>query len=175
MRASRLFLVSALVLVGAFAVPGTARAQHSVGAFLGREFDESDHWLLFGAEARMALPNSPVVINPRASYHSWGEGAKALQLDVNVLYDFKLANPGLIRPYLGVGGGLVHQSFGSDGGCGSDCSSSKLVGDFVAGFKLVTGNGDAAIVPFLNTEYSFAKQFTNTYQMTIGLIYTLKK
>ena len=171
MRIGRVGQVVALVLAG-LAGPRAAHAQWGVGAFVGREFDESDHWVIFGAHAMLPLANSPVVINPRFTYHSFGFGSKAIQFDVNVLYDFKLANPGLIRPYLGVGGGLVRTSISSELGCDVDCSSSKLVADFVAGFRLALGKGDSPFMPFVNSEYSFAKQFTNTYQLTVGVTYT---
>jgi len=174
MRISRVGLLAASAIIG-MAAPRAVHAQWGVGAFVGREFDESDHWMFLGADARVPLQNSPVIINPRFVYHSYGSGSTAFQFDVNVLYDFKLANPGLIRPYLGVGGGLVHTSFGTDFGCDVDCSQTTLVADFVAGFKLAFGNGDSQVVPFVNTEYSFAKQFTNTYQLSAGIIYTPKK
>jgi len=171
MRISHMIRAAAFAAI--VAVPGCLHAQWGVGAFVGREFDESDHWLLFGAHATYAVHNSPVVINPRFVYHSFGSGFTDMQFDVNVLYDFTLANPGLIRPYLGVGGGLVHESVSSTY-CMTDCSSSKAVGDFVAGFKLAIGSGDSPLVPFVNTEYSFATQFTNSYQLTVGVTYTLK-
>lgn len=174
MRASRVGQVAAFVVLG-LAAPRAMHAQWGIGGFVGREFDEGDHWAILGADARFPLQNSPVVINPRFTYHSFGFGSKAIQFDVNVLYDFKLANPGLIRPYLGVGGGLVHTSISADLGCDVDCSSSTLVGDFVAGFRLAFGNGESPIMPFVNSEYSFAKQFTNTYQLTVGIIYSPKK
>jgi hypothetical protein len=172
MRATRVALVAAIVLIG-WAMPRTVHAQWGVGGFVGREFDESDHWVILGAHAVFPLQNSPVVINPRFTYHSFGSGFTVIQFDVNVLYDFKLANPGLIRPYLGVGGGYVHSSFGS--ACTTDCSAGKLVADFVAGFRLAFGDGDSPIMPFVNSEYSFAKQYTNTYQLTVGFTYTMKK
>jgi hypothetical protein len=70
--------------------PGFARAQLSVGGFVGGEFDNQNNWLLFGAEARVSLQksmNGPYDGNVRLSYHSYGSGASATQLDVNLLYN----------------------------------------------------------------------------------------
>ena len=173
MRFTHLVKIAA-VAAAVSVVPGQLHAQWGVGAFVGREFDEADNWVIFGAHATYAVKNSPVVVNPRFTYHSYGSGSSSLQVDVNVLYDFALANPGLIRPYLGVGGGLVRLSESSDF-CDADCSQSKLVANFLAGFKLAFGSGDSRLMPFVDTEYSFAKQFTNTYHLSIGFTYALTR
>lgn len=158
-------VTTAVFLIAGTIAPARARAQNAIAPFVGREFDEAQNWIVFGGEGRIGLPPSAWSINPRFTYHSLGSGFSAIQIDANAVYDFKPAS-GPVTPFAGAGLGWVHAS-------GGGTSDSKIAGTFVAGLRLHLAGNDR-IEPYLNTEYTFAKQFTNTYDMLVGLMFRMK-
>jgi len=140
-------------------------AQTEFGAFVGHQMDESfSGSVRFGVEARYHLRNSPLQLQPAVSDQPGTGGFPAtLRVDVNLLYQTAAAGDWPVEPYLGVGGGYDH--------VGGEFSANKLVANFVAGFRLKL-KGATAITPFVNSEYSFAKQFTNEYHIEIGVLYS---
>jgi hypothetical protein len=155
--------------------PRTVMAQTELGVFGGHLMDQA--WsgsLRFGAEGRLPIPRSPLVLQPRISDQPGTSGGPAtLQVDVNLLYQAPAAEHWPIAPYVGVGAGYNH--FGSYNGVDfTEPAVNKLVGNFVAGFRLNL-NGNPPITPFVNSEYSFAKQFTNPYAIEIGVLYALSR
>jgi hypothetical protein len=172
MRNARAIAVRCVVGIFAaaslLAAPRTARAQISVGGFLGGEFDNQDNWLLFGAEGRFSLRKAmsgPWDFNPRLSYHSYGSGASATQIDLNLLYALELAHPGRFAPYVGIGGALV--SFKAGG-----FSESHVGLNLTTGVKLVTDK-DSQVEPFMNTQYSIIPSYPNSYTLVFGLLFRL--
>lgn len=157
-------LALVILTFAAFAVPRAARAQLAVAPFVGREFDEASNWVLFGVEARYGLSSSAWSLNPRFTYHPL-TGGNIIQLDANLVYDFKPAS-GPVTPYAGAGVGWTHISGGGE-------SDSKAVANFVSGLRLHLAGNDK-IEPYVNAQYSFAKQFTNTYQLVAGLQFSMK-
>ena len=165
MKVRRVVLMT-MVVVASAVIPRAARAQLAIAPFVGKEFDEESDWLLFGGEARIALSPTAWSLNPRLTYHPL-TGGSILQLDANAVYDFKPAS-GPFTPYLGGGLGWVHFS-SSEGG-----NSSKVAANFVAGLRWRPA-GDGKMEPYVHSEYTFAKQFTNSYQMAVGLLFWTKK
>jgi hypothetical protein len=171
MRNARAVAIRSVVylfaLVTLLAAPRLASAQISVGGFLGAEFDNQDNWLLFGAEGRFSLRkamNGPWDFNPRLSYHSYGGGASATQIDLNLLYDLELAHPGRFAPYVGIGGTLVTFKAG-------DLSESHTGLNLITGVKLVTK--DSGIEPFMNTQYSIIPSYPNSYTLVFGALFRI--
>lgn len=166
----RLVLAPIALLVALAVAPSSASAQgrFSLGAFVGREFDTQDDWILFGAQARIGLPRSSVAVNPRFGYHPF-DGGSIIQLDLNAIYDFELAKPGTIRPYLGGGVGIIRQSI--DIGTASE-SETKLGANFVTGLRLMLAG--SKLSPFLHTQYTAAKNLANSYTLSVGVDYRLK-
>lgn len=162
MKVRRSVALSALMIAG-FVIPSAARAQLAIAPFAGREFDETNDWVLFGAEAHVAVGQSGWTINPRFTYHPVS-GASIVQFDGNLLYEVKPAS-GAVTPYAGAGLGWTHLS--------GDNSDSKGVANLVAGMRFHFA-ASGKVEPYVNSEYSFAKQFTNTYHLDVGLMFLLK-
>jgi opacity protein-like surface antigen len=157
----RRFVAVAILLWLRLAVPPTAAAQRAIAPFVGREFDEVSDWIVFGGEARFTLAPSAWSINPRFTYHPIA-GSKIIQLDANVVYDFKPAT-GPLTPYAGAGLGWTHVS-------GNAPSDSKAVANFLYGIRVhLTAN--SKVEPYVQSQYSFAKQFTNSYQLMAGFFF----
>jgi hypothetical protein len=160
--------IGVLALALLLAAPAHAWAQLSIGGFVGGEFDNEDNWLLFGAEARIALQkslNGPYDANLRLSYHSYGSGASATQLDANLLYNFELARPGRVQPYGGAGLAFLSYKAG-------DFSESKVGINIVTGLKLVQ-HPATPLEPFMNMQYSIIRDYPNSYTLVFGVVYRL--
>jgi hypothetical protein len=153
--------------LGFFApTPLAGQTKVGLGAFVGREFDLSDDWVIFGAQGLIGPPRSALVLNPRFTYHPF-DGGSLVQLDLNALYELELARPGILRPYLGLGVGVVRESF--DTPTGSE-SETKPAGNLIAGLRLAFRN-NANLSPFLHTQYSAINDFANSYTLSVGINY----
>jgi hypothetical protein len=157
----RYVLSSALLIA---ALPCVARAQLKFGGFLGRQYDQSTDWLLFGGEVQIPAGTMPFTLAPRVTYQPSGDGSYT-QMSLNVIHDFKVAAGEPMVPYLGLGVGIAHSSFGSE-------SENKATLNYVAGIRFPINNSH--LVPYLNSEYVAATQFSNRYMLTGGLSYSLK-
>jgi hypothetical protein len=158
------FTLATLALIAVAALPHLAAAQISVGGYLGGEFDNQNHWLLYGADVRVPLataPATPLIGQARLTYHPYGGGFSILQIDANVLLPLELAHPGQFHPYLGAGAAFLHESGGDD-------SESKV------GLNLITG-ADVDLSPgsplfgIVQTQYTIAREFPNSYTLVFGL------
>ena len=161
-----------LALVGSalLALPRLAAAQTSVGGYIGAEFDNKDNWFLFGAEGRIPIQASPTFafdFNPRFTYHSYGSGAKAIQIDANALYYWELVRPKVIAPYVGLGAAFVHFS-------GDDASQNKVGLNLLMGTKVFV-SPTSPLVPFVNAQYTFITDYPNSYTIVIGASYNFHK
>ncbi|MEO8945834.1 MAG: hypothetical protein ABI338_04990 [Gemmatimonadaceae bacterium] len=146
------------------AAPAVARAQLSVGGYVGAEFDNQNNWILYGAEARLGLESmtgQPYDANLRYTYHSYGSGASVSQLDLNALYNWKLASPGLLAPYVGLGAAYVRFS-------GGGMTENKVGLNIISGTKVIL-DPTSRIDPFLNMQYTIIRDFPNSYTLTVGL------
>jgi CDP-diacylglycerol--glycerol-3-phosphate 3-phosphatidyltransferase len=153
-----------LLVALAVAAPRHAAAQVSVGGYLGAEFDNKEDWLLFGGEARLPLSRSatrPWDGQVRLSYHPYGTDVSSLQVDANALMPLVLAQPMRFKPYIGVGGALVHASFPKD-------SENKI------GLNLITGatmdvSATSPVYALLHTQYTLTPDYPNSYTLTVGV------
>lgn len=162
-RVRLLSLIASFAVIGALCVtPRVAAAQASVGAFAGAEFDNQNNWILYGGEARLAVGNG-FDGNLRYSYHPYGSGASASQVDLNLLYNWPLAHPGYFAPYVGIGGAWVH--FTADAG-----SDNKVGLNIVSGTKLIL-SPTSPIQPFVNTQYTIVREYPNSFTLDVGLSY----
>ena len=166
MPQARVRLLSCITAVAAIAsvcvTPRVATAQASVGVFAGAEFDNQNNWILYGAEARMPVAND-FDANLRYSYHPYGSGASASQVDLNALYNWPLAHPGMFAPYVGIGGAYVHFS-------ATGASDNKVGLNLVSGTKVIL-NPTSPIQPFVNTQYTIVRSYPNSYTLDVGISY----
>jgi hypothetical protein len=158
------FTLGALALIAIAALPHRAAAQLTVGGYVGGQFDMKDNWVLYGADARIPLstaPSVPVVGQARFTYHSFGSGASATQVDVNLLLPLELAHPGQFHPHVGAGLGWVHES-------ATGFSENKV------GLNLITGadidfSPTSPVFGIVQTEYTIATEYPNSYVLTLGV------
>ena len=172
MRTTRLGVTSVLARLVAvtviLAVPAVAHAQLSIGGYVGAEFDNQSNWILYGAEARLPLEASlgqPYDANLRYTYHSYGSGASVSQIDLNALYNWKLAAPGMFAPYVGLGAAMVRFSTPS-------FSENKAGLNLISGTKIIL-DPDSRIDPFVNMQYTIVREYPNSYTLTVGLSFKL--
>jgi len=136
----------------------------SAGALAGAELDTSNNWLLFGADARIAVAHG-LEIEPRFTYQPL-PNAHIMQIDANVLKNLDLASPGHVRPFFGVGGTL------------RSLSVSQGAGDTKVGLNIVSGarfplSSGAGYEPFLMTQYSIVRGQANSYSVVVGASFHL--
>ncbi len=132
----------------------------SVGAFVGLEFDNPDHPLLLGGDGRIRIADANLEINPRYAFRPFDDGSMH-QIDVNVLTNYQLSNPGRFRPYSGLGLGFNHYAF--DDGDGNSSVGLNLI----SGVRLAMRPG-AAYEPFLQAQYTIRKEPANSFTLVIG-------
>lgn len=158
------FALTALALIAVAVAPQRASAQFTVGGYLGGEFDNQSNWLLYGADVRVPLAMAtaiPLNGQARLTYHSYGGGFSSTQIDANLLLPLQLAHPGQFMPYVGAGAVYIHE-----GGAGA--SDNKV------GLNLITGT-DVDLSPgsplfgIVQTQYSIAREFPNSYTLVVGL------
>ena len=160
-----------------FAAAGSAGAQTvgladdapagliSVGAFAGREFDHPDHSLLLGGDGRLHFGEANFEINPRFSFRPFDDGSTQ-QLDLNILTNHRLSNPGRFRPYSGVGIGVQRVKIAS--------AADSAVGlNLISGVRLAMRPG-AAYEPFLQAQYTILKKPSNSFTLVIGSSFSFR-
>jgi hypothetical protein len=152
------------------AAPRVASAQFSVAGFLGAELDNKDNWLLFGAEARVSLKqvfdNNPIDGSARFSYHSYGSGSSATQIDLNLLAAPELAHPGRFQPYMGAGLAFLSTKFAAT-------SETKVGLNLVSGVRLKPAAG-SIVEPFMNMQYSIINDYPNPFTISLGLSFHVR-
>ena len=178
----RIVLISAVLLC----VPGIARAQVNgslghvsivpaqgakpaaaastdaplvVSGFLGATMDSPDDWFFLGGDVRLPISNRPFVINPRLTFHPF-DGGHEIQIDVNVIWDIELARPGRFRPYGGIGGAFVTDSFGGD-------SESKVGLNLVGGTRIALDQ--SRLQPFVQFQYTLIRDHFNVFAIAVGV------
>ncbi len=163
----RLVLMAVLVVA-----PVSAQAQdagkisfQSVGIFWGAELDNDENWMTLGLDTRVALGTKDLELNPRFGYRSF-DGGQFSQIDINVLQNYVLANPGRFRPFVGAGAALRHM--GVDVGDGDTSVGLNLI----SGTRLVMSNG-AHYEPFAHFQYTVIKSQPNPFSVVVGVSFTL--
>lgn len=138
----------------------------SAGAYVGLEFDNADHPLLLGGDARVRLGNMNLEINPRYSFRPFDDGSMQ-QFDVNFITNYRLSNPGRFRPYSGVGLGMNHYSFERFDG------ETNLGVNLISGVRLAMRAG-AAYEPFLQAQYTIMKEPANSFTLVFGSSFSFR-
>jgi hypothetical protein len=137
----------------------------SAGAMAGAEFDESDNWLLFGADARVQIAHA-LEFSPRFTYHPLNN-SHIIQLDANILKNFDLARPGRFRPFFGVGGALWH--FSPPAGDGE----TKVGINLISGTRIALSSS-SGYEPFIVGQYTMVRDQTNPFTLMVGASFRLR-
>lgn len=159
---SHLLHVITSVLVLLFITAAPASAQWRIGGFLGGEHESSwDEFLVLGPDARGAVSNGRFELNPRLTYFL-REGMTRLQVELNLIKPLRLAAPGRVEPYLGVGVALESASFDSPG---AESETNFGYNYVVGGTWKTTGS----IQPFGQFTYTVLHEAPNTALITLGI------
>lgn len=164
----RSITTSVITVALILATPAIAQAQLSVGGYAGAEFDNQSNWILYGAEARLPLEASlgePYDANLRVTYHPYGGGTSETQVDLNALYNWKLASPGVLAPYVGLGAAWAHFAANA-------FSENKVGLNIISGTKIILDPA-SRVQPFLNMQYSIIRGYPNSYTLAVGLSFLL--
>jgi hypothetical protein len=156
---SRIGPIAAVACLIGVAAPKVALAQVRVGPSIGYEFDDTDYFILLGAEARAKLAALPIEIDPRFSFQP-ADNVDLLQFDVNALYDLPLAHTSTFLPYAGVGVAFQHITGGG--------------GNYV-GYNLIWGTYlqlHSSWQPFAQFEYSVIIHEPNPAVIAVGALYS---
>ena len=171
--------IRALAVVGLLlGAPLSAFAQdeekvgfHSVGAFVGVEFDNKKDWLVLGLDSRIPIAIKHLEINPRYAFRAF-DGGSATQFDVNILHNYVLADPGRLRPYIGTGIAIHHLGFDEPPAGPKPDGITKVGLNLVSGTRLQMSPG-ARYEPFLNAQYTFLDELPNPFVLTFGVSFLL--
>jgi hypothetical protein len=162
----------ALVVVGVLlCAPLSVFAQdenagfHSVGAFVGMEFDNEDDWLVLGLDSRITLGVSNLEINPRYVYQAF-DGGSDVQFDVNLLHNYVLANQGRLHPYVGVGAAIWHRNIDDADG------TTKMGLNLISGTRLAMTPG-ARYEPFINAQYTALPNHPDSFTLLVGVSFLI--
>ena len=137
----------------------------SAGAFVGLEFDNPDHALMLGGDARLRFGQANLEINPRFNFRPFDDGS-VQQMDVNVITNHHLMNPGRFRPYSGLGLAIHRVKF-------AQTSASDVGLNLVSGVRLAMRSG-AAYEPFLQAQYTILKEPSNSFTLVIGASFSFR-
>jgi opacity protein-like surface antigen len=172
----RVFMRALAVFVVVLCAPASLFAQeenagfHSVGAYVGSEFDNERDWLVLGLDTRIPIGVKHIEINPRYTFHPF-DGGSITQFDVNFLHNYVLADQGRFHPYVGIGAGIWHIGFDDVGGVSPD-------GDTKFGINLVTGTRlamtpGARYEPFVNAQYTVMNDQINSFTLVVGVSFLI--
>ena len=170
----RLFRICAVALV-VIGAPLAASAQNaladddrsgliSAGAMVGAQLDTPDNWLIFGVDARAQIAHA-LELSPRFTYQPVPNG-HAIQLDVNLLQNFDLAQPGRFRPFVGIGGALRLES-------AAGFSDNSVGLNLISGTRIAMSPG-SGYEPFFIAEYTIVHGQPNDFSLVIGASFRLR-
>lgn len=161
-------VVAALCMAAA---PASAQEQQKyVGGGLAYNIDEPESefgltalaWLpMNGPEA---IPFKPMVLAPRFTTLP---GLDYWQLDADMLWDIPLRTENNFRPYIGMGIGVVHSSFGP-----SFSDNTPLLN---FDFGLRYGKPSSKMQLLLDAHYSSGLEYPNTMHLNFGVLVPLGK
>jgi opacity protein-like surface antigen len=163
-------LVVILALFALFPLSAFAQDEarfHSVGAHFGGELDDNDDsWIVLGLDARVILGFRDLEVNPRFTFRPFN-GGSASQIDVNILQNYVLANPGRFRPFVGAGGAIRHTAFDASDG------ETNVGLNLLSGTRLVLSH-DAQYEPFALGQYTIINDERNAFTIIIGVSFNLR-
>jgi hypothetical protein len=139
---------------------------HSVGAHFGGELDNDDGSLVVGLDSRVILGFRDLELNPRFTFRPFN-GGSASQIDVNILQNYVLANPGMFRPFVGAGGAIRHTAFDAADG------STKVGLNLLSGTRLALSNR-SQYEPFVQGQYTIINDDRNDFTLVVGVSFNLK-
>ncbi len=137
----------------------------SAGAFVGLELDNPDHALLLGGDGRIQFGQANLELNPRFNFRPFDDGSMQ-QIDVNVITNHRLLNPGRFRPYSGIGLAIHRVKF-------AKTSASDVGLNLVSGVRLAMRSG-AAYEPFLQAQYTILKEPSNSFTLVVGTSFSFR-
>jgi hypothetical protein len=130
-----------------------------VSGFVGAVMDTPDDWFIVGGEGRLPIQDRTIDINPRFAYQPF-EGGHTLQIDVNVVWEIPLANPGSLRPYGGVGGAFIQDTFAEE--------SEGYVGlNLIGGVRFELQQ--SRISPYVTMQYTMVRDRSNPFAIGVGI------
>lgn len=143
----------------------SAQEQKYVGGGLAYNIDEPESelgltvlgWLPFSGP--QAIPFKPMVLTPRFTTLP---GLDYWQIDADVLWDIPLSAANNFRPYIGMGAGLVHNSFGGD------FSDNTALLNFDFGLRY--GRPSSRVQLLLDAHYSSGLDYPNTMHLNFGVL-----
>jgi hypothetical protein len=148
-----------------------AQTHVRIGAFLGREFDADDDWLIFGAEGRIRGVRSHFDIQPRFHYRP-GDVVDVLQLDGNILFNLD-APVSQIVPYMGIGMALNRISYDfpdTPGSPNADSDDTNIGLNFIMG--LIFGT-NPTWRPYAHFEYTSLLDIGNGANLSLGILWQI--
>lgn len=135
-------LVTALLLAVSLPTTATGQSRIEVGPRVGIDAGDIEEPFV-GADVRIGLPTSPIVINPTFDYYFVDDPLTYWSVSGNALYRFGVDNQ-VFTPYSGAGLGIYRSSI--DGGG----SSSDLGINAIFGAEFLFGS----VRPFVEAQYS---------------------
>jgi len=162
-------LVGILALFAMF--PAAAFAQsgvefHSVGVHFGGQLDTTDGSAVMGLDTRVVLGYKDLEFNPRFTFRPINDGSSS-QVDLNILQNYVLANPGLFLPFVGAGAAIHHTSYDAADG------NTKVGLNLLSGTRIVMSNG-ARYEPFVQGQYTILSDAPNPFTIVVGVSFNLK-
>jgi hypothetical protein len=158
-----------VAVLGSMLSAAPAHAQLLIGGQLGYLFDTKQDQFSIGADVRIPLAREGFQINPRVTHFLLSGGASLNQLDANVLYTIPGQSKSRAHVYLGGGAALIRESFD---GATRTTSETKVGLNYIAGAVF---NTNTNLVPWVQTMYTAATEYGNTYVASFGLSYKLKR
>jgi hypothetical protein len=147
---------------------------HSVGAFVGAEFDNEKDWLVLGLDTRIPIAIKHLEINPKYTFRPF-DGGSITQFDANILHNYILADPGRLHPYVGAGIAIRHIGF-DEPATGPKIDGTTKVGlNLISGTRLQMSPG-ARYEPFVNAQYTLigGDEFSaNPFVLTVGVSFLI--
>jgi hypothetical protein len=163
-RVVLLLSLLALSPLSAFAQDGGVKF-YSVGAHFGGELDHDDSWIVIGLDSRILLGFKDLELNPRFTFRPFNGGSDS-QIDINVLQNYVLANPGRFRPFVGAGLAIRHTAL--DAGDAGDTRGGL---NLLSGTRLAMNNG-AHYEPFVQGQYTIINDAPNPFTIVVGVSFT---
>ena len=130
-----------------------------VSGFIGVVFDTEEDWFFLGGDVRLPIQNRTFEINPRLSYQPI-EGGHTTQIDVNVIWQLVLANQGRFRPFAGIGGGVISDTFAEE-------TETKVGFNLIAGTRFALAQ--SRIQPYVHVQYTMVRDRLNPFAVAFGV------
>jgi hypothetical protein len=155
----------AIVFLLAAAATASAQEQKYVGGGLAYNIDEPESefgltvlgWMPINGPD--AIPFKPMVLTPRFTTLP---GLDYWQIDADMLWDIPLSTQANFHPFIGMGVGLVHSSFGPD------FSDNTALLNFDFGLRYARPSSKVQLL--LEAHYSSGLEYPNTMHLNFGVL-----